>query len=464
MKLGVCNLDQIAQVSLGFKSLQNTFFYLSKETIKEYGIKKKYLKPIFQLGDLDPNKYNQTEKPTHWVFYCKEKEPDLHGTGALRYIRAMEKRPAVEKKQTKKHQTIKEALQAQTSKGGTWYMPKAQLHEMNIWLRKAFNSVYSPLIFETAAAVDQRCNYVLPVEDVEWKVLAAALTSSLFALSAESFGSASMGAGALELATTMIHGLRVVDVRDLKDSEAKKDLVFLAEEVWTKTKPIDWSVTELPPKEIQELDKWFLSQMGTNVTLDRLYSDLASTLRYRLTVAKDKDVQTKQGQQIDIGTVAHSVAETVTPLLESRNFPEAFIDNGIATQSLDFSSAGKLEFECHPMMDQAMLVVRNGPKKVLLESQLPRSVAQVIVKALLMGRRNFNYPVEEASAEAVLKEFSKWLPKVLDKITAGFAMSAAGTIYEDAVYEAVLEMLHLDRNISSPEFYGDLRIHNSTVD
>jgi hypothetical protein len=459
MKLGVCNLDQIAQVSLGFKSLQNRFFYVSKETIDEFGIEKKYLKPIFQLGDLDANKYKQNEKPTQRVFYCKAKEPDLHGTGALRYIRAMEKRPATEKKQTGKHQTIKEALQAQTSKGGTWYMPKAQLHQMNIWLRKAFNSVYSPFIFDTAASVDQRCNYVLPVEGVDWKVLAAFLTSSLFALSAESFGSASMGAGALELATTMIHGLRAVDVRIIRDSGAKEDLVLLAENVWTRTEPIDWNVDGLPPQEIQELDKWFLSQMGTKVTLDRLYSDLVATLRSRLTVAEDKDVQTKQGQQIDIRTVARGVAETVRPLLESKGFPEAFIDNGASTQSLNFSSARNLEFECHPMMGQAILLVRNGSTDVLLEGHYPRSVAQVIVKAILMGRRDFSYPAEVASAEAALEEFSKWLPTVLDKIATGCGMSAVGTSYEEDVYQAVLEMLHLDRNVFSPEFYGEVHMH-----
>jgi hypothetical protein len=410
MKLGTCNLECIAKVSLGFKSLQNHFFYVSKETIEQFAIEKTYLKAILQLGDLEANKYKQTKKATQRLFYCKVKEQDLRGSGALRYIRAMEKIPATEKKQGGKHQTIRDALQAQSSKGGTWYMPKAQLHQMNIWLRKAFNSVYSPFLFETPAVVDQRCNYVLPLDGNDWKVMAAVLTSSLFALSAESFGSASMGAGALELATTMIHGLRVVDIRSLKDEVAIKDLISLAEKVWTETTPIDWAVTKQPPPQVQELDKWFLSQMGTTVTLDRLYSDLAATLRIRLTVAKDKDVQTKQGEQINVRTVAGSIAETVRPLLESNSFPESFIEYGTPSQPLDFSRAGKLEIECSPMMDQAMLVVRNGSTDVLMEGLYPRSVAQVIIKALLMGRRSFTYPTEISVADAALKGFSEWFP------------------------------------------------------
>ena len=94
----------------------------------------------------------------------------------------MERQPAAEKKQAGKHQTIKDALQAQGRGGGIWYMPKAQMHEMNIWLRKAFNTVYSPFIFDQGKVVDQRCNYILPADGIDWKVLAAVLTSSLFSL------------------------------------------------------------------------------------------------------------------------------------------------------------------------------------------------------------------------------------------------------------------------------------------
>jgi hypothetical protein len=454
MKLGVCTLDQIAKVSLGFKSLQNQFFYVSKETIAKFGIEKPYLKSIFQLGDLQADKYKQTKKATLKVFYCREKEADLRGTGALRYIRAMEKLPAAEKKQGGKKQTIREALQAQTSVGGTWYMPKAQLHQMNIWLRKAFNTVYSPFIFDTPAAVDQRCNYVLPLDAIDWKVVGAVLTSSLFAFSAESFGSASMGAGALELPTTMIHGLRVIDVRSLKDREATKDLVTLADKVWTDTRPINWSVEEKPPQEVQDLDAWFLSRMETKVTLDRVYADLAATLKSRLAVADDKDVQTKRGKQLNIGTVANGIAETVRPLLESRSFPESFIENAANTTPLDLSHAGKLEIECHPMMGEAALVIRDGAGVVLAQGQFPRSVAQVIVKALLMGRRKFSHPTEIADAENALKRFSEWFPKILNKIAVGCGLSAVGTSYEDDVYNAVLDTLGLDQHISSPEFYG----------
>src|SRR5215468_9169845 len=104
MSLGICKLGDIAKAGLGFKSLQNHFFYVSAETIQQFKIEKKYLRPILQLKDLDSASYKQTAKPSQLVFYCQDEERDLHGTGALEYIRTMEKRPATEKKQAGKHQ------------------------------------------------------------------------------------------------------------------------------------------------------------------------------------------------------------------------------------------------------------------------------------------------------------------------------------------------------------------------
>jgi hypothetical protein len=267
-----------------------------------------------------------------------------------------------------------------------------------------------------------------------------------------------MGAGVLELATTKIHELRIVDLRDLEDPVAKKDLGALSDAVWTKTKPVNWEERDRPPQEVQDLDKWLLAGMGARISLDRLYSDLVRTMKVRLAVAKDKDAQIKKHQQIDIATVARSVAESVRPLLESRSFPDSFVEAGSTLQPLDFVQAGRLEIESHPMMGQATLIVRDG-SETLFEDQLQRSVAQVIIKALLLGRRNFSFPVDESAATTTLKEFSKWFPKVLEKITAGCGMSAVGTSYEERVYHAVLEMLHLDPNILEPEFFGNVTIH-----
>jgi hypothetical protein len=91
-------LSEIAHATLGYKSLQNDFFYVGKDTIQTYGIEKHYLKPIFMLKDFDSAAYIQTPEPRLWLFHCQDEERDLRGTGAYRYIQTMADRAAAQRK------------------------------------------------------------------------------------------------------------------------------------------------------------------------------------------------------------------------------------------------------------------------------------------------------------------------------------------------------------------------------
>ena len=221
-------LGKIATVSLGYKSLQNNFFYVNKATIDTYGIEKKFLIPMLMLKDLNASEFEQSPKPSLWLFACREKRGDLRGSGAWRYIEAMADRSAAEKKQTGKNQTIREALEAQS--GGLWYSHKAKPSFHHIWLRKALNTIYAPFLFDKASLVDQRLNSISPDEGIDWKELGAALTSSIFAYSLEINGAASMGAGALEAPTKKLRDYPVFNVSKLKPA-ARKKLASLAEDV-----------------------------------------------------------------------------------------------------------------------------------------------------------------------------------------------------------------------------------------
>jgi hypothetical protein len=212
MKRYWCHLSDLAEVHLGYKSLQNEFFYLSKDTIDQFGIEKDYLRDMFLLPDFDTQKFLQSPTESTWLFYCRKGEADLRGTGALKYIRTMAKRPATLKKQSSgKHLTIQTVLEEQG--GGRWYAPKAVPQVANIWLRKAFAGVFAPFLFKTPVTVDQRCNRVAPNEDINWKELAALMTTTLFPLALEADGACSMGGGALEWKTRSLRDARIIDLR-----------------------------------------------------------------------------------------------------------------------------------------------------------------------------------------------------------------------------------------------------------
>ncbi len=128
-------LEELAQVSLGYKSLQNDFFYVNAATIDSYGIEERYVIPMLMLRDLRTDRYLQDVEATTWLFRCPDEIEDLRSTGAFRYIDAMSERPASEKKQSAgKSPRIREVLEAQS--GGIWYAPKALTHKHHIWIRK----------------------------------------------------------------------------------------------------------------------------------------------------------------------------------------------------------------------------------------------------------------------------------------------------------------------------------------
>jgi hypothetical protein len=457
MKTGTCAFGEIATVGLGFKSLQNQFFYLTKERIQQYGVEKEYLKPIFKLADLANSEYTPKPKASQWLFYCNETEKDLAGTGALKYVRAMKDIPATERKQSSgKQHSISEVLKAQS--GGFWYGPKAIPHTAHIWLRKAFNTNFSPFILEKAVALDQRCNYVLPKQGLDWKLVAAVVTSSLFALSVESYGNATMGAGALELATKKLPEVRVPDIRALSDAE-KTQLTTLVESVWKDEVPVEWSTEKQPQKALQELDTFLLALVGAEIPLAQIYSDLNDVVRSRILVAHDKEQTTKSHQRVDIAAVARSIAVSVQTLLDSKRFPDDFYEAGSAGLVFDFTNAKSLDIECVPMLDQAIVDVRNAVTgDVLLNDQFPRPMAQVIARALLLGRRRFVVPSDPASAEEALQNFDQWLPTILERVEEGAKMSAVGTKYEQQVLSACFRDLKLDVRATAPQFYGQARL------
>lgn len=439
MKAFVPLLD-IARATLGYKSLQNNFFYLRKETIDTYGIEVKYLKPLFMLKDLSTTEYLQTSSPQLWLLHCSEEERDLRGTGAHRYIQTMSGRSAAERKQTGVTQTIRQALEAQG--GSRWYSPKATPHRHRLWLRKAFSGIYAPFVFSKATLVDQRCNALAPLQGIPWDSLAAVVTSSLFAYSLEINGSASMGAGALEASTSRLRSYPVLDVRTLSAAE-HKELQRLAHAVWAGESPVDWIENPTPGKLLCTLDQWVLHKAGDPISLTTLYEDLRTVSGARIVVAKDKTRKTKKHKSESIGSVAKGIADFIRKLLEARRFPDDFCAAGDPHLDIRIDPAMLRHIELRRFMHTADLRLAGNNSETLFEANLDWSVAEAVVRALLAGRTEFAVNLDPTVAETAVREFLKWFDKIREEVEKGIANSALGTGYEDQLTAEVYKMLGL---------------------
>jgi len=298
-------MEKLADCHLGYKSLQNQFFYLDSQTIAKYGIEAEFLKPVYQLGDLQEDRFLQQSKARVFLFHCDRPETDLRGSGAFKYIRDMENKPATVKKQTGHITTILEALEQQ---GGTyWYGPKAIPQEAHVWVRKAFDKTYSPFLFDQPLVLDQRCNYLLPHQGISWQALASVLTSSIFALSIEAAGSASMGGGALEIPTTKLSKVMVPDIRQFPRNKLDR-LTDLAKAVWEHDIPINWrNSANQPSPYLRDLDEFLLNEVGADISPDDVYEGVRHTLSVRMKLVQEKARSKRLAESADIAAVARTI-------------------------------------------------------------------------------------------------------------------------------------------------------------
>jgi hypothetical protein len=432
-------LSEIATVSLGFKSLQNSFYYVNQATIDTFGIEKRFLTPILMLKSLNTDRYRQSPKPDLWLFNCRDKQADLRGTGALKYIESMADRSAAEKKQAGKNLTIREALEAQS--GGLWYAPKAKPNRHHIWVRKAMDGVFAPFLFETPALVDQRCNSISPAQGIEWKDLAAVLSSTLFAYSVEINGSASMGAGALEAPTTKLRGYPVFDVRELSSKE-RKSLITLAEAMWKSSSPVDWSDQDVQPSdELKELDAWFLKRSKRNVSLETLYNDLRTACMSRISVAKDKGRKVKKQKADNIGSLAESITKAIALKVESRNFPENFANGAVWDIDLTFDRGNLNRITVSRLLGNWDISIEAKSGETVYRGSFDQVVAEAIIRSLLWGRSVFSVSSDRKAMMLAVSDFIEWFSKINAEIDKQIAVSALGTGYEDALRREVFSRL-----------------------
>lgn len=458
----MCVLSDLADVSLGFKSLQNNFFYLSPQASAGVGIEAEYIRSVYLVRDLDAGSYLQDNAKPTGLFHCDRPEHDIRGTGAFRYIRRMANLPAREKKQSQSAQakTIKEVLEKQGGK--YWYAPKSGYHKAHIWLRKAFDGVYSPFIFMKEAVVDQRCNRIVPRSKVEWEELAALLTSSVFALILEAEGKAAMGAGALEWTTKQLRNARVLDIRHLTKEE-RRQLIVLARRVWKGEPTTNVNAGKPPGRQLRSLDTYVLSALGSSLSVDDAYEEISRAVSERRQKATSRKKLGKQSEAADIGEVVSNIVQQLEPLLASRQFPESYLVPTDQRQAVSIPHGEDVTVHADQLLSEAHVAIVARDARPLWEASLGHRQAEVIVRALQCGRREFTYPDSEQRASEILAEFRKTLGQILSRLSVLVSSSTVGTRYEEEVKRGCLRALGISPSIEDAEFWGMHLIDTSST-
>lgn len=115
--------------------------------------------------------------------------------------------------------------------------------------------------------------------------------------------------------------------------------------------------------------------------------------------------------------------------------------------------AESLTVQLDRFLSVVCLLVENCDGQPILEKELPAPVAEVILRALLLGRRRFAVPIDPRVAKKCIDEFFPWIATVQGKIDEGWRNSALGTHYEERVHREVYSELKIHNECATVEIY-----------
>jgi hypothetical protein len=250
-----------------------------------------------------------------------------------------------------------------------------------------------------------------------------------------------MGAGALEAPTTKLRDYPVLDLLKLEKGDRSK-LVKVAEAVWNMEAPIDWASDNWQPgSALQALDKFILASAKRNIALSTMYGDIRATCLARIAVAEDKKRKTKKRESESIGSVADSIVKAVSPFIQSKNFPNDFVNGSKLDLPLNFDRKSLKDIHFSFLLDTCDIEVRTQTGKIAYQGSHPKPVAEGIVRALLWGRSQFSVSSDRKAMDDAINNFLEWVSKTEGEIEKAIRESAYGTGYEDDLKKEVYSRL-----------------------
>jgi len=333
------------------------------------------------------------------------------------------------RKQSGEIVTWKEAPALQHQKH--WYWPPAPTHPTTIALRKGIDKRYAPYLFTEPTVLDQRLYVVSPQDGVSEEILQAYFASSLFPLSFETNGDVGLGAGVLTMGANNLRSLPSVDLKGISAHAHSHEALEAARELFRGAPPD----AEYYPDhaELRRLDEALLKCIDLDPSrAQELEMRVAELQDLRVQRAQARVKTRKETSSGDIETAAHNIIEVLQRWLGARRFPEDWIPEG-SSQAQVLVPQGSALVSVDVMLNQATLTVESNQGAVLLQRTWDIMVGEVVLKALLMGRRQFSVPENHEVAETVMGGFRALLEEYESLLEELLAQSPLGPRYDSEV-------------------------------
>lgn len=252
-------LGDVATVRFGIKTGANRFFYLTPETIEQFGIEARYRRPVMTT----PQRWRSvavspTDLPNQ-LFLCHQSKRALAGTGALAYIRWGERQHYDEG--------------ASVAARQRWYDLGERDH-VYLGMNKLVGTTARTFLASDGLLFSDNFQVMTNHPNVPANQLATAMNSTLFQLMLNTESRANFGEGVLEIQTYETANLRVANPRLLT---APRNAVFRTD---------DWDVLTPSPAR-RQIDKLVFDALElTQDERDAVYEGVNELVQNRMDKAK----------------------------------------------------------------------------------------------------------------------------------------------------------------------------------
>jgi len=180
---------------------------------------------------------------------------------------------------------------------------------------------------------------------------------------------------------------------------------------------------------------------GKNIAADQVCEDLRGICQSRIQVTKDNSKKSKKQESDSIRSVATSIVYSIEPRLKTKNFPDDFAKGVTLDLPLVFDRGSLKEIAIGKLLDSHEVEIRAKGSSAVYSGTHPRTVAEAIVRAILLGRSAFAVSTDRKAMDAALNDFLEWSSEAeqdIDTSDKGIGFRRAAT-----------SLTHSNRGLSS---------------
>lgn len=434
-------LGDLLNVESGIPTRINDFFYIESTEAQARGIEDCYLFPVIKSTRSSERIKVVVEELETRVFLCNVDKPTLKKkahSGALRYIEWGETQTTAD------GVPWPEGPSVRNRQPGWWSLGQCRLTQI-CWTRFIAEKCFH-LFAETPVFADNALYLVELRQQVEPRLVAAVLNSTLFALLQEVYGRTALGGGLLQI---FLDDLRPIPVPELASIEKRTTAKIIKLFDVVANRPVLSVFAELERADRQSLDRVVLEALGLDprAHLRPLYVAVAELVRERGHLARTRSKQRKtrtRGPRAE-KQVAEGVLEEILPD-GPRRFPSDFM-----SPAATLGAKATIELPDEPLIfDQSPLFtgVHTGDGSFSRTVKAPEG--RYLLHAQRAGLRVVAVPEKMIEVTRTLANYEKYLRELRQQLYDAYFRQTLDTRAAERLTHAAFERFHLP----TPESIG----------